>query len=673
MSEQFATEDDVLRRAMFVPCQSMEDLHTWICVYLGLNLPDMIVDDESNTSPMQMIWEVYKKAIDNNDETFSRVMSYASRDSFKTLGAAILEVLAVFHLDRDVAHMAAIKPQAQKAMSYVKGFFRLPYLRDYLLTSNESMTRISWYSNDVTGDYYTAAAYAQMLEADKNKLTPHERYINIVICTMQGANSEHVPFFVVDEVDVVPKQNQAAYQEAKSIPSMFDGKEPITLLTSTRKFAFGNVQRELDKALDTGLVVRHWNIIDVTERCPPSRHLPEEPKIPIWVKRDVFSSISQENYDALASEKRQDYVKMDGYAGCLQNCKLFAMCRGNLATKQREHPKDARGQFTERPRPLLKSLRFTTTKFNELTLDMARAQLMCWQASQEGLIYPYLDREKHLLKPHQIAKKLGGETYSDTMTYESLIHLMQGRDGRWVAGVDFGYTHNFAVVLMYVDGFRAFVVGVWTEPKLDPAQKLDLLDRTIKPFNPTIFADTEQPDMISFMKKNGYRCRDWSKKPGSVLGGIESVRYKLMPGIIGDPQLYFVQDAPGVNAHVDVLKLYHWELGADGKPTDQPDEVVMDDGEGNKILDDDCDALRYAVMNTFANRGRIMAPGDEPVRVPLPHEVQSQQEQNRAAQNEWAKQMMQQALGYNQSAEVDKVNEETPAVSGKKGGVYWDL
>lgn len=674
MAESIPTEEDILRRALFVPCLTKEDLHTWICIYLGLNLPDTVVDPESSSSPMDLIWEVYKKALDNNDENFSRVMAYASRDSFKTLGAAILEVLAVVHLDRDVAHMAAIKEQAKKAQSYVKKFFRLPYLKDYVVSANTEKTEVVWFANAETGDCITREQYDALLAADQLKFREHSRYIKIVICTMQGANSEHVPFFVVDEVDVVPKQNQAAYQEAKSIPAMFEGKEPITLLTSTRKFAFGNVQRELNNADKSGLVVRHWNIIDATERCPPTRHLPDEDRIPIWFRREDFSAIGEEEFDKLAPEDQGKYTKDEGYAGCLKNCKLFAMCRGNLATRQKDHPRDAIGKFTERPMPLLKSIRFTTNKFRELTLDMAKAQLMCWQASQEGLIYPLLSKQKHLLKPFQAATKLTGEAADPDMNVEELLRMMQGRDGKWVAGVDFGFTHNFSVVLMFVDGYRAFVVGSWSQPELDPAEKIDLLDRTIKEFGPTVYADTEQPDMIKFMKRHGYRCPDWSKGPGSVLGGIETVRYKLTPTLLGEPQLYFLEGGPGIERLMDTLMLYHWALGQDGKPTDQPDEVVASSEDGDTILDDECDAIRYALMNTFKNRvGGVKVSREDVIKLPTPAQMQAQHQANRVQENTWAKQIMQHVMGGHAQDPTSQGDDPAQEMKGKKGSVFWDM
>lgn len=674
MSDVPTTEEDVLRRALFVPCRTKEDLHRWICIYLGLNFPDTIVDPESNTSPMDAIWEIYEKALQNDDPDFSRVMVYASRDSFKTLGAAVLEVLAVLHLDRDVAHMAAIKAQSKKAQSYVKKFFRLPYLRDYKLNQNSEQTDIAWYENPATGDCLTKAQYDALPVSEQTKHIEHERYLKIVICTMQGSNSEHVPFFVVDEVDVVPKQNQPAYEEAKSIPAMFEGKEPITVLTSTRKFAFGNVQRELDNADKSGLVVRHWNIIDVTERCPPERHRPDQPRIPIYYRREDFSAIGQEDFDKLPIEEQEKYTKDEGYAGCLKNCKLFAMCRGNLATKQREHERDERGHFTEIPRPLLKSIRFTTNKFKELTLDMAKAQLMCWQASQEGLIYPYLTEEKHVLKPCEIAKKLTGETYPDNFTPEQLLHLMKGREGRWIAGIDFGFTHMFSVILMYVDGNRAFVVGRWQQPELDPAEKIDLLERTIKEFNPTCYADMAEQDMVKFMRRHGLRTPDWSKKAGTVLGGIETVRYKLMPTLLGEPQLYFCKGGPGIADLVSTLKLYHWELGNDGKPTDVPDEVVSRNSDtGDVILDDDCDALRYAVMNVFGIRGKVTVSREDPVKIPTPTQVQHAQDRNKAENTMWAQQIMQHVMGQEEPSVLDEPGQGVVGFKGKKGGVFWDM
>lgn len=673
MADQNLIEEDILRRALFVPCHTKQDLHRWICIYLGINLPDTIVDPESNSSPMDVIWEIYEKAMSNDDPDFSRVMVYASRDSFKTLSAAILEVLFIVHLNRDVGHMAAIKAQAQKAQSYVKQMFRYPYLRDYVVSANTERTEIVWHTNPATGAVLTSEEYEALSQQDKRRFQDFSKYIKIVICSMQGSNADHVPFFVVDEVDVVPKQNQQAYQEAKSIPGIDQyGHEPITLLTSTRKFAFGNVQRELDNADKSGLIVRHWNIIDVTEACPPERHLPEEPRIPIFVRKEELAAIGEEDFHKLDPNEQENYVEKEGYSGCLKKCKLFAVCQGHLATRQKEHERDANGQYVEKPRPVLKSIRFTTNKFRELSLDMAKAQLMCWQASSEGLIYPYISKQKHLVKPHQVLERLLGEPHPESLGYTELLLTLKERHGRWIAGVDFGFTHMFSVVLAYVEGPLAYVVGRWAQPELDPAEKIDLLDRTIKEFNPKVYADTEAPDMIKFLKKHGYRCADWTKGPGSVLSGIETVRHKIMPTLTGEPQLFFVDGGNETGKLMDELMLYHWELGPDGKPTDQPDEIVTANPDtGEVVLDDSCDALRYLMMNTFQGRGKVMA-AKEDAQLPTPGQVHASQNANVAQNRVWGQQVMESVLG-SKDDDLFGDNEMGTEGKGKKGSFSWEI
>ena len=666
MSDAMPTEEELLRRALFVPAETKEHLHTWIMTYLGLNFPDTIVDEDSNTTPMQMIWEIYRKAIDNNDPDFSTVMVYASRDSFKTLGASVLEVLAVVHMNRDCAHMAAIRPQAQKAMSYIKQFFRMPLLRDFVLKSNTEKIEILRYYNEDTGESLSQIEFAKLMEHEKLHFIEIARYIKIVICTMQGANSEHVPFFVVDEVDVIPKQNQAAYQESKSIPAPFGDLEPITVMTSTRKFSFGMVQRELDNADKSGLIIRHWNIIDVAEPCPESRHLPEEPRIPIWRSDELLNAVSDKEYQSLAPMDQKDYVLDEGFAGCLKNCKLFAACKGRLATHQKKYARDSKGRFIDVPRPMLKSLTFVTNQFKKVSPDYAKAQLLCKKPSTEGLIYWTINPEKHVISPGAMAKKLTGQDYPDHFGRGELIALMQARGVQFVAGVDFGFTHNFSIVLMAIDGQRAFVIGAWSKPNQDPAEKIELMDQTIKDFDPVIFPDTEAPDMIRFMKKRGYRAKEWSKEPGSVLSGIEAVRLRLHPSV-GEPNLYFLSGDDGVAFLVQRLRGYHWALGVDGKLSKDPDENTGVNDAGEDCGDDECDALRYAIMNTFKNKGKVTAPPDE-IKLPTPTQmVKAQKQPEKTA---WAAQILEHALGR-----PKEVGEPDGAVQlkGRKGNSYWDL
>jgi hypothetical protein len=582
-----AERDALLRKICFVPCTSKEQLHRWIKIFLGLDLPDCIVDPESNSSPMDMVWETYSKAYRNDDPNFNRVLYYASRDSFKTLGAAILELLVVLHLGRDVAHMAAIEAQSGKSQQYVKKFLSRPYLRDFVVGDSKETTWVLRYNNPKTGDNLTQDQYKELSEAEKNQYVEVRNYIKVVICTMAGANSEHVPFFVVDEVDVV--RDPRAYEEAKMIPAPINGKMPITLLTSTRKFSFGKVQDEIDNSVtedgETRLQIRHWNLIDVTEACPTERHLPHKTKLPIYVDDAQIRAISEKQFDALNEDEKLKYKKEEGYEGCITNCRIFAACKGRLATEQKSKS------------PLLRPIPHTQNQFRTVSVPTANAQLLCRKPSTEGLIYPNFDRSVHMLTPAQMAEKIMGVPFRVDLTKPELIALLKQRELQWNSGMDFGYTHNFAVVTGCVDGYRGFIVDVIAQAELEPAQKIQVCDERIKHMNPVIWADPEDPGMIAALRKAGYRMRDWFKAKGSVIGGIDIVRMRLRP-TMGEPLLFFLAGDPGCELLAKRMSQYHWAIDpSTGKPSDVPDDKD----------DDECDALRYLVMNVFAPKGKIKA------------------------------------------------------------------
>lgn len=607
-------------------------------MYLGIDMPWCTVDPASNSSPMQSIWEIYDSIRQGKTHDFSQVLTYAARDAGKTLSASILEILCVVHFEWSVAHMAAIVTQSKNAQKYVKNFLNRPILRECVTSENERSIEFTRYFNPMTRETITPVAW-ERLPTGKESYLKITTPINIVVCTVQGANGLHRNLMIMDEIDIV--QNPDAYEEAKMIPTHKDGVPPLTLYTSTRKYSFGLVQKEIDNAHETGLQIRHYNIIDVTESCPPNRHLPDSPRIPIYWSRDNLKAISELDYNNLPDSSKEKYEKDEGYAGCLSNCKLFAACRGRLATEQKSQS------------PLLKPISQVVSHFRKVSPEKAKAQLLCWKPSKEGLIFSSLDPEQHFISAAQIAQKITGEQYPETFSKSQLVELFRSRDTRFVVGMDFGYTHNFAVVLMAVDGNRGFVIGHWAAPELDPAQKLELCNQTIKSYDPIVFPDPEAPDMIKYLKKHGYRCRQWSKGKGSVLGGIETVRVKLNPGL-GEPELFFLKDDEGVALLFRDLAKYHWALDPSGKPSDVPDDED----------DDSVDALRYAVMNTFKPKGKMAISKENPNEV-----FSNTPESLRQQKESWGKQVLNHALGGSATSE----STELPVQKGKKGGFAWEM
>lgn len=580
------SQDDLKRSVLFIPAKTKKHLHRWIQVFLGLDIPDCIVDPESNSSPMDMLWEVYSKALLNDDPTFDRVLYFASRDSFKTLGAAILEVLAVVHLNRSVAHMAAIESQSKKSQQYVKKFLGMPFLREYVVGDNQEITWIVRYENNETKANISEKIFLSLTENEKNQHTEFRHFIRIVICTMAGANSEHVPLFIIDEIDTV--RDPRAYEEAQMIPAPYGGNMPITLLTSTRKSSFGLVQKEVDNATESGLHLRHWNIIDVTEACPSERHMPELPRLPVYVNDDTLTSLEEADFQALNVDEQIKFGKYEAYAGCMTNCKLFAVCKGRLATEQTSKSK------------LLKPISHTINSFKKVSLSTARAQLLCRKPSTEGLVYPNFDKEIHMLTASEMAEKITGAPHPEDLTKEQLIFIMRQWKLQFYSGMDFGYTHQFAVTTGAVDGNRAFIIDQISEAELEDMQKVAVCKKHLWALKPTIFADPESPQSIKTLRRAGFSMRDWNKGPGSLIAGIDIVRTKFRPSIGGEPQIYLLKGDPGCELLAKRLAAYHWKKDAAGRTTDVPDDFE----------DDECDGIRYFIMNVFAGKTGVKASKD---------------------------------------------------------------
>ena len=147
---------------------SAEELRDWMHVYLDLYFPNGIVYPTSTHGPVEAMWRIYELMKTGENEFIPQACMLASRDSFKTLGAAALEILCMLHFRISVAHMAAISSQSDKAIQYVTSFFRKlrPYLEENgWKQSSDNKKMVAWLTNDL-----------------------QEVYIRIVIATIAGAN-----------------------------------------------------------------------------------------------------------------------------------------------------------------------------------------------------------------------------------------------------------------------------------------------------------------------------------------------------------------------------------------------------------------------------------------------------------------------------------------------------
>ena len=390
--------------------------------------------------------------------------------SHNTLAESVIEVLGLLHLDVSIVHLASIEEQSRNAQRYLKKFFMLPDLRGFVRGDNVRETEIVLYRNrEDPGLVLTEDEFKELSQEESRQYIEVVNRAEIVVATMQSVNGKHALLLVLDEIDIL--QQPIVYQEAANIPTAVNRDDgttqlPLTVLTSTRKTAFGLVQDEINKAHQSGLLVKHWNILDVTQKCPATRHLPLLPKITVYRSNEDLKVVDEDTFKLMPFKEKERYVKDECFQGCVTNCRLFAACRGRLATKQ---------LGTSR---FLKPILHTQAQFRNNTVEMAQAQLLCWKPTSIGLIYNRFERSKHVITPDQCYLKVFGELppFSNQYTKAMLTKALMERGLEAYGGLDFGHTHCLAFTGGFKDGLLCFITAALSVPELDPAQTIQVME-----------------------------------------------------------------------------------------------------------------------------------------------------------------------------------------------------
>lgn len=582
-----------MRTLLFRKCETRQEVQQWVHVFLDIELPDSIVDPLSNSNPLDMVYTCYNHLINGSEEDdLSRILFFSSRFGGKTLCQSIIEVMFLLHGRGGTVHLAAIERQSLDCQKYIEKHFNLPYLKGILSSSSKKVKLVTYYVHDKEPSI-TETEYNTLSDKEQSEYQKVTNSAEVIVATIQSTNGLHSLLLCVDEVDVIP--NVDAFEESKNVPTPFyrdDGSlaMPLTILTSTRKFASGLVSKEISNAKNTGLLVKTWNILDITQACPAKRHQPELPKQDMYICEELLSALPPDKYSDLNPKEKERYQKIECFAGCVNNCKILPACKTYLATRQ---PSSSR---------FLKPISYVQNQLAVNNVDKALSQLLCRKPSSEGLVYPRLSETRHKIVPAKAYEMVFGEpALNQKMRKRELINLIKDM-GEWYAGIDWGFTHLFAVVLGVKIRNILFVTHLISGEQLDPAQKVEFA-QPLKEFDPKIWADTEDPQMIKMFKKAGFRMPVWKKGPGTVNGGISVVRYKLSPGLDKDPELYLVCDIP-TDAYMDLLFLHlsehKFKLDSVGKPTAIPSDE-------NKDIPD---AFRYLVQNLFDIKGTLNIMGE---------------------------------------------------------------
>jgi len=204
-------------------------LHAWILYYFKLDIPNVAICHD-HCAPFDFVADYIFGLVD-----FAIVV--ASRSGGKTLNFGVLDTLMSYYSEgTEIATVGAIQFQAQKGYEYFKDFSKkFPFVHNI-----DSMTM----------------GKTELLNGSK---------VQILTGTMSGVNSPHPQLVFLDEIDLMI---WPVLQQALSMAQSKKGVKARTVLTSTRKFANGPMQRMLDEAPERKAKVYMWCIWEVVEKLP---------------------------------------------------------------------------------------------------------------------------------------------------------------------------------------------------------------------------------------------------------------------------------------------------------------------------------------------------------------------------------------------------------------------
>ena len=549
---------------IFQPLNSKEELRDWMTVFLGITFPMGVVHPESTHAPVDAMWEIYRLIKTGESAECPEVVMLASRDSYKTLSAAALEVLCLVHFQFSIAHAAAVLSQSEKAIQYNNIFFRKirPYLEAHGWRKiSDSKSKIEW-------------------------LLPDQRtiYLRVLVMTPKGMNTEHLPMLFLDEIDLV--QDPRALEEAKMVPSIWRQYFPLTISLSTRKYKGGLMEKKIKEVTRAGGKILRWNILDVTTKIPENL-FNRNKKITRYISSNLpYSNLSNEEWSQLNDEEKLKYEKFEAYEG-IHNHPLLSVMRHYLTDRSKEDIGN-----------LYKPLIAVLNNFKLVTPDMADAQLLCNNPSSIGLVYSRFSEKYNVLDFKDAIEKLTDEDCPQYIDYfQALIQLLKEYGANFIGGGDWGFSdYTSLVVLAILPNEDVYLLDIFLEQYLE----LDHIIKYMKELDNIYgieewYTDQNYPAYLKTMKKKGLNVKKFAKSKGSVEDGITSVQGKIVNA--SNHRKFFIIKNPNNQVVIDAFSEYRWKLDGKGEIIEG---VPYHDKDG---VADIMDSIRYPFKNLFGKGG----------------------------------------------------------------------
>ena len=536
------------------PPQTREELNAWLKVFLNVYLADVSVE-EGNSTPLDMVWNLYKFAVLGDASDKNVFIGMASRGSMKTLSAAVFEFLCLlFDPKRDYIHLGAIQRQSDFCYKYVRG-------------------------------YSESATFANKIEYTKMSETKSfsGKTLEITVGTMNSCNALHGSI-VMDEVDLMPRK---IFIEALGMKTSTKMARGIQVYISSRKVAFGNIADLLERSSKPGsrIQVYKWGILEMCETCPDTRSGTAIQNY--YINEDDLVSLTEDEYNKEYAKDK--YVKTLGFDGCAK-CGFFSVCKGNLKKHKTPNPyhlpiDDAVGSFKEEDTEFFKSQRLNR------------------KPSKIGLVFPSYDEGRHLKTYGEMWEIFKGEKHPDVIAgrvndigVNDLIGEFIKCGCRLCLGVDFGFTSPFVALLVAIDGAdRSYVLDNIETTGRSDLECVTMCYQRWGSLPLTVYPDIENPSGIKEFKNivNLHQL-NWhilSSVVKDIDLGIGIVRNFLRTPGTTQTRIHISHNVGILKAE---LKIYHYDIRkSDGEVLERPS-----DSDNHSI-----DALRYVLATLFTRNG----------------------------------------------------------------------
>lgn len=575
MAKQPALTFEQKKKLLLTPCKTRQELKNWIKYHLSLELPDITVSRYSDTNPLDVIYEVYRICVlQQNPDNIQELLFVAGRGSGKTLGMAIAELMILLHDKRDVVHVGAIQNQAERCYAYQKNFLYNRKLKPLVMPPELSEDQRILEKANMSKSIFNIG---------HDKVT-----LEVLPCTLKACNGPHVPLVVVDEIDTVSGEGVKAFKEISGMLDSKGGKKALRVGISTRKSRYGLMNKkieEMEAAPDKSRAVRRWTAFEFTERCPDTRSGTKP--MDLYVNQDKMEVLNQEEFDKKDRNKQKEFVQHKGLEGCYK-CPLFSICLT-----------DAKKQTSNSP--MLKTLDELIQKVRSEGADWALAQLMNLKPSVEGIVFREFDEKIHIKDWNQMWFILTGKEFPGECTHDIFVKKCHEMNLPCYGGIDWGFSAPNTVVYFFVD--RRDNIFVVRCDGMTYISQPTWIHHIKTKYNNMYRCQLYVPDAadqgaIQEMQKAGLPVANQMDK-GAINTGIQVIKKFLKTPGSTEPKLFLAKET--CQHLVTEFSLYHYKVDAAGMVTDDPDTEY----------DHWIDAFRYPLTMLFGKSNIILGGGLE--------------------------------------------------------------